>query len=100
MNYRATRTAVGMKRSQRDYSEASACMGKIRYTAWLHAEAVVQRIIVENLDADEAHKSNGLGVYRCEYCAYWHVGHSRGPRVIEQRHGENWKRLTRERRAR
>ena len=59
-----------------DYTEASACTGKIAHTEWSDAEAAVQRIVAENIDAGTPKHSNGLGAYRCPFCGSWHVGHS------------------------
>ena len=74
------RKAHGLPLSKRDFSEQHACLGKVSYARWRDAETATLRIIEENIDAGTSHRSGGLGVYRCDFCANWHVGHSRGPR--------------------
>lgn len=79
MKFPMPKTTRGLRRTKRDYSEASTCAGKVRHEEWASAEAAVQRIVHENIAAGTPAKSNGLSTYRCPYCWSWHVGHSRVP---------------------
>lgn len=73
------RTSRGLRRSQRDYSEQTACLEKRAYANWAGAETEVLRIIDLNIVQGHPGRSIGLGTYTCPYCSAYHVGHSRGP---------------------
>lgn len=99
------RTSVGLPRSQRVYDEDRSCLGKIRYEAWAGAEVECLRLIEKHIVEGTANECRGLGAYLCEWCSYWHVGHSRGPRDIPTFHApgyqtskhERWHRIMRAR---
>lgn len=91
------KTTVGLPRSKRRYDEDASCLGKIRYREWSAAEVECLRLIETHIADGTAKECLGLGVYRCEWCFYWHVGHSRGPKDIPTFHAENFRDRKRER---
>lgn len=69
----------GTRLSRRDFTAERACGMKRGYIHWVDAETEVLRLIAMNIETGRAWKSARLGVYKCEFCKRWHVGHSRGP---------------------
>jgi len=68
-------------------TKGAPCEWKRRVSSWAEGEAIVERIIGENIAAGEPSKSIGLAVYRCAPCGAFHVGHSgaqRGRRVVRR----------------
>lgn len=54
------------------------CRGKVRHPTRAHADAVVAEIRMTSTDRWQ--RNARLGVYRCQICALFHVGHARDQR--------------------
>lgn len=64
-----------------------ACSWKRKVSTWAEGEAIIARIISENIEAGMSSQSIGLAVYRCGRCSAYHVGHSgsdRGRRAVRR----------------
>ena len=48
----------------------ASCDGKIKYQTGLEAGKAKDRM-------DKKHNRHKVNVYRCQFCAGWHIGHQR-----------------------
>lgn len=78
------RGAVKMREvlnSENEYRhKTSGCDGKIRYPSKRQARGVKKRILAQEYGE---HVANRLQVYKCKYCNFWHLGHSRKNRHLK-----------------